>query len=109
MPDSACTVRIVLTTASSAEEAQRIARTLVEERLAACTTILPAALSIYRWHGEIESAHESLILIKTSNERLAALEERLHALHSYDVPEFLVLNVDFGSQTYLAWLQASLQ
>ncbi|HWA96819.1 MAG TPA: divalent-cation tolerance protein CutA [Terracidiphilus sp.] len=109
MPDSTSNARIVLTTASSSEEAQRIARTLVEERLAACATLLPSAQSIYCWQGEIETAHETLLLLKTSQEHIAALESRIHALHSYDTPEFLVLRVDSGSHAYLEWLQSSLR
>lgn len=109
MLESTSTARIVLTTASSADEAQRIARTLVEERLAACATLLPAAQSIYRWQGAIETANETLLLIKTTQEHMASLEARLHELHSYDTPEFLILRLDSGSKAYLAWLQASFQ
>ena len=108
MPDSTSSARIVLTTAGSAEEAQRIARTLVEERLAACVTLLPSAQSIYQWQGEVETANETLLLLKTSQNHIAALESRLHSLHSYDTPEFPVLRVDSGSHPYLEWLQSSL-
>ena len=108
MLDTASTARIVLTTASNADEAQRIARTLVEERLAACATLLPAAQSIYRWQGKVETSSEILLLLKTSAEQLTSLEARLHALHSYDTPEFLVLRVDSGSRDYLDWLQSAL-
>lgn len=108
MLESACTARIILTTASSTDEAQRIARTLVEERLAACATLLPGAQSIYRWQDKIETSQETLLLIKTSQDSLAALETRLHQVHSYETPEFLVLQVDSGSHTYLEWLKSSL-
>ncbi|MGA7831081.1 MAG: divalent-cation tolerance protein CutA [Terracidiphilus sp.] len=101
--------RIVLTTTASPEEAARLGRTLVEERLAACATLIPAAQSIYRWKGEIESASETLLLLKTGAEQLAALEARLHELHSYETPEFLVLPVEAASQSYLEWLQESLR
>jgi periplasmic divalent cation tolerance protein len=101
--------RIVLTTTADAEEAGRIGRTLVEERLAACATVLPAVHSIYHWQDEIESSTESLLLLKTSQERLSALETRLHELHSYKTPEFLALPVEAGSQLYLAWLQNCLR
>jgi len=100
--------RIVLTTATSAEEAARLGRALVEERLAACATILPGAQSIYRWKEQIESTAEVLLLLKTEVDRLAALEARLHELHSYETPEFLVLAVESGSQLYLAWLHGCL-
>ena len=102
-------IRLVLTTVANPEEAARLGRTLVEERLAACVTLIPAVQSIYRWQGEIESATETLLLIKTGQEQLAALEARLHELHSYQTPEFLVLAVDAASQPYLDWLQESLR
>lgn len=100
--------RIVLTTAANPEEAERIARTLVEERVAACATLVPSVRSIYRWEGKIENARETLLLIKTGAEQLAALEVRLHALHSYETPEFLVLEPTAGNGAYLAWMQSNL-
>jgi len=81
---------------------------LVEERLAACATLLPAVESIYRWEGRIESASETLLLLKTGAEQLAALETRLVALHSYQTPEFVVLEVEATSHAYLEWLLGSL-
>jgi periplasmic divalent cation tolerance protein len=108
MPETSSTARLVLTTTADTDEAGRIARTLVEERLVACATILPAVQSIYRWQGEIESASETLLLLKTGAGQLPALESRLHALHPYTTPEFLVLRVDSGSPGYLDWLQANL-
>ena len=101
--------RIVLTTVSSPEEADQLARTLVEERLAACATLLPPVRSIYRWQGAVETATETLLLLKTAAEHLPALEARLHALHSYQTPEFLVLCVEAGSPGYLDWLTANLR
>jgi len=109
MPDSAPPVRIVLTTAASPGEASRLARTLVEERLAACATLIPAVQSFYHWEGQIESSTETLLLIKTGPDQLAALEARLLELHSYQTPEFLVLGVEGVSHPYLDWLQASLR
>ena len=100
--------RVVLTTAANPEEAGRIARILVEERLAACATLVPSVQSIYRWEGKMEEARETLLLIKTGSEQLAALEARLHALHSYKTPEFLVLKPEGGSAAYLGWMQANL-
>jgi periplasmic divalent cation tolerance protein len=101
--------RIVLTTTATPDEAASLAHTLVEEKLAACATLIPAVQSIYRWKGEIESSTETLLLLKTGPEQLAALEARLHELHSYETPEFLVLKVDAASQSYLDWLQSSLR
>jgi periplasmic divalent cation tolerance protein len=109
MSEAQHSARIVLTTAGSLEEARRIARTLVEERLAACTSIVPAVESIYRWRGETESTTEALLLIKTSAEKIEPLEARLHQLHSYETPEFLVLPVDSGSAAYLDWLFSCLR
>lgn len=101
--------RIVLTTTADAEEARRLGRMLVEEHLAACVTLLPTVCSIYWWQGEIESANECLLLVKTSQDRLKALESRLHELHSYETPEFLVLPIEAGSQAYLDWMQNCLR
>lgn len=109
MPDEATAARLVLTTAANAAEAEQLARALVDERLAACVTLVPSVQSIYRWQGAIESAQETLLLLKTSADRLAALELRLHALHSYETPEFLVLPVESGSRGYLDWLFQSLR
>ena len=86
-----------------------MARTLVEERLAACVTLVPAAESIYRWQGGIETAKETLLLLKTGLEQLPVLETRLHELHIYQTPEFLILTVESGSLAYMDWLQASLR
>lgn len=108
MPEPPPTARIVLTTAATRDDAERLARTLVEERLAACATLLPGAESIYRWEGKVESATETMLLLKTEDAQLAALEKRLHELHSYTTPEFLVLRVDGGSQAYLDWLSECL-
>jgi periplasmic divalent cation tolerance protein len=109
MPDSTPQARIVLTTAPGPDEAASLARALVDERLAACATLIPAVQSIYCWQGEIESSTETLLLIKTAAEKLPALEARLHELHSYQVPEFLVLDIESGSHAYLEWLKTSLK
>ncbi len=108
MLEPTSSARVVMTTVASPEEANRIGRILVEERLAACATLLPPIHSIYRWHDQIESSTETMLLIKTSLDQLPVLETRLRALHSYQIPEFLVLPVESGSHAYLNWLQASL-
>jgi periplasmic divalent cation tolerance protein len=100
--------RIVLTTESTLEEANKLGRTLVEERLVACATLLPVVQSIYHWKDQIQSAPETLVMLKTSTEKLQALEVRLRELHSYRVPEFLVIPVEHGSGPYLDWLFGSL-
>jgi periplasmic divalent cation tolerance protein len=109
MPESNPTACVVLTTAANPGEATRLGQTLVEERLVACATLIPAAQSIYRWQGNVETATETLLLLKTEPDQLPALEARLHALHSYETPEFLVLKPESGSTGYLDWLHSSLK
>jgi len=96
--------RIALTTAGSADEARKLAYALVEGRVAACVNLVPDVMSIYRWQGAIEEASEVLLVIKTTQRQLAAVEAMLRELHSYDVPELLALDVEAGSQPYLDWL-----
>ena len=98
---------IVLTTLGADADATAFARTLVEERLAACVNILPPMRSVYRWKGSVEEDREQQLVIKTSRERLETLQQRLHALHPYEVPEFIVLPIVGGSQAYLEWLAES--
>lgn len=101
---------LVLVTCGSAAEARRIARAVVEERLAACVNILPDAVaSVYRWKGKVESARERLLLIKTSHKRLAKLQLAVARLHSYEVPEFIAVPIVGGSRAYLAWVEESLK
>ena len=108
MLESTSSVHIVLTTTANLEEASRLGRVLVEERLAACVTVIPAVESIYSWKGKLETSSEAMLMLKTSAEQLTPLEARLRQLHSYETPEFLVLNVTSGSHDYLAWLFGSL-
>jgi periplasmic divalent cation tolerance protein len=107
MTVSATYSRLVLTTAISQDEAERIARALVDERLAACVNIIPGIASIYRWQGAVETAAEILLLIKTTAANLDSLEVALHRLHSYEIPEFLVLTPECASQSWLNWLLQS--
>ncbi|MBV8632324.1 MAG: divalent-cation tolerance protein CutA [Silvibacterium sp.] len=108
MLEQTASARIVISTAGSEEEAARIARKLVEGRLAACVSRLSGLTSVYRWQGAVEEAAEVLLLIKTSAEQLPAVEAAMRELHSYELPEFLVLPVAEGSHAYLDWLFASL-
>jgi len=96
--------RIVLTTTGSEDEARKIARHLVENRLAACVNVIPRVESIYRWQGKVEFAAEWLLLIKTTVDRFPAVRDALGELHSYEVPECVVLPIEDGSETYLQWL-----
>lgn len=97
--------RVVLVMCGSLAEARRIARGAVNARLAACVNIVRAPVeSVYRWKGAVEKAREYLLLIKTTNRRLPALEEKVRKLHSYEVPEFIALPIAEGSRAYLRWL-----
>lgn len=102
----ALTVSIVLTTLGADVDAAAIARTLVDERLAACVNILPPMTSVYRWQGKVEQDREQQVVIKTGADRVAALQARLRELHPYELPEFLVLDAT-GSEAYLAWVGES--
>jgi periplasmic divalent cation tolerance protein len=98
---------LVLTTISAEADGTALARTLVEEQLAACVNLLPAMTSVYRWKGQVEQDREQQVVIKTTADRLAALETRLRELHAYELPEFLVIAADGGSAAYLAWVEES--
>ena len=100
--------QIVLTTCGDRETAERIAHRLVEQRLAACVNILPGVQSVYRWQGAIQSESEVLLLIKTKVPLLREVQSTIVSLHSYEVPEFLVLSISGGSEAYMAWLETSL-
>ena len=100
---------VVLSTCGSEEEAARIARQLVEGRLAACVNLIPHVRSFYRWEGKVENSAEWLLVIKTSRERFSALRTVLEAAHSYELPEVLALPVVDGSPNYLAWLTSELE
>ncbi len=95
----------MLVTCGSAKEARRIARALVEKRLAACGNILEAPVrSIYRWKGKVEAAKEFLLIIKSSRTRFTALEREVKRHHGYDVPEIIALPIVVGSSDYLRWV-----
>jgi periplasmic divalent cation tolerance protein len=96
--------RIVLVTCASITEARRIGRSVVEKKLAACANIMARVESIYRWKGKVERAREVLVVIKTTAKRLRQLESEVKRLHSYEVPEFVVLPIAAGSQEYLKWI-----
>jgi periplasmic divalent cation tolerance protein len=98
---------VILSTAGSAEEAERIARALVEHKLAACVNIVPGLTSVYRWEGKVETASEVLLVIKTTAGLLARAESTLRAAHSYEIPEVLVFKPEFGHSEYVDWLLRS--
>jgi periplasmic divalent cation tolerance protein len=99
---------VVLSTASSAQEAKKIARKLVDARLAACVNVVPGMRSFYRWKGKIEDTAEWLLVIKSSRGRFEALRTALEKLHSYEVPEVIALSVIDGAQNYLNWMDGEL-
>jgi periplasmic divalent cation tolerance protein len=108
MKPSQC--RVVLVSCGKISEAKRIARAAVQKRLAACVNILSAPVeSVYRWKGKVEVACEYLLVMKSVEKRLPALERLVRDLHSYDVPEFVVLPVVAGSKDYLRWLVESVK
>ena len=99
---------VVITTTETKEDAERLARLLVERELAACVQVLPQITSIYRWQGRIEQAGESLLLIKTTRQAYPRLETAIKENHSYQTPEIIALPVEAGADDYLRWLSASL-
>ena len=99
--------KIVLSTCRDIEEARGVGQPLVNEGLAACVSITPGVESIYRWRGQTVREAEALLIMKTSDARLAELEKRLKELHSYEVPEFVVIDAEQLSAEYAAWLGAA--
>lgn len=99
---------VVLSTCASAEEAGRIARALVEKRLAACVNVVAGVRSIYRWKGVVEDAAEFLLVIKSNRALLQRLRAEIEKLHSYEVPEVIVVPIVDGSERYLEWLDREL-
>jgi|SRR5215468_12001368 len=97
-------VVLVLSTVPDDESAETLVRALVEERLAACINMSSPVISTYRWQGQIERDVERQITIKTTREQLPALHARLVELHTYELPEFIVIDVHAGSGDYLAWV-----
>jgi periplasmic divalent cation tolerance protein len=99
---------VVLTNCGSAEEAAKIARALVEKKLAACVNVMPAGRSFYRWKGVIEDQQELLLVIKSSRALFNDLRVEIETLHSYEVPEVIAVPIVDGSEGYLEWLDREL-
>ena len=95
---------VILVTTGSEAEAETIAAALLEEHLVACVTLLNPVRSLYRWQGKIADDRECVLVIKTRTERFAAVEAKVQALHSYEVPEIICLPIMTGSSAYLSWL-----
>jgi periplasmic divalent cation tolerance protein len=98
-------VVLAFSTFPDAETARKISRKLIEENVAACANIIPQIESIYRWQGQIEQGNETLVLFKTTAAGFAAFEEKLKALHPYEVPEIICTPIDRGSAAYLEWVR----
>ncbi len=99
--------RVVLVTAPDMDTAERLAERLVDERLAACANLVPGVVSIYRWDEQVQRDDEVLIVLKTEQEQVDGLRERVVTLHPYDVPEVVVLPITDGHAPYLEWLTRS--
>ena len=104
MSDTPTEVRVVLCTCPS-DHAERIARTVLEERLVACVNVVSGVKSLYWWKGEIQDDSETMLVIKTPTETYAKLEQRLIEIHPYQVPEVLSLEVVDGSRSYISWVK----
>jgi periplasmic divalent cation tolerance protein len=100
---------IAFTAFANEEDAARVARVLVEERLVACANLLPGARSLFRWEGRVADEREVVVLLKTRKQDWAALMSRLHDLHPYDTPELVAVRVAAGAPKYMAWLEAQLE
>ncbi len=90
------------------DDAQALAHTLVEERLAACCNIIPGITSIYRWKGKLEEDKEALLVVKTRYDVFESLEKRVREIHSYEVPEIVQLPITAGSKPYLEWIERAM-
>ena len=100
---------MVFTTFANADDAARVVRTLVEERLIACGNVLSGARSLYRWEGEVVDRPEVMVLMKTRKQDWTALMSRLHELHPYQTPECIAIRIAAGAPAYMAWLDAALE
>jgi periplasmic divalent cation tolerance protein len=102
--------RVVLVTCPTLALARKIARTVVQKRLAACVNLVGSPVeSFYTWKHKLESAREHLLIMKTSAQQLSQLEREVKRLHTYDVPEFIALPITEGSAGYLSWLSKSVK
>jgi len=100
---------LVLSTAGNEAEAEKIAHELIELRLAACVNIVPRIQSVYRWEGKVETAEEYLLVIKTTKSRCVEVQNAIRELHSYELPECIVISIESGSAEYLKWIEDSVR
>ena len=95
----------MLVTTANRREAMRIAKSVVEKRLAACGNVLPSVTSIFRWKGRVQKSGETLLIMKTTSRRYPALQRLIRSMHSYEVPEIIGLTVERGLHPYVEWVQ----
>src|SRR4051794_28381276 len=100
---------VILSTCANEEEAERMARALLADHLAACVNVLPGARSFYRWKGQVEDATECLLVIKSSRQLFGRLRDAIEKVHSYEVPEIVALPIIDGAPNYLKWISESLK
>jgi periplasmic divalent cation tolerance protein len=100
---------VVLTTTDSKESAEKIARGLVEQKLAACVNIVPGVESIYHWQDKVETSQEFLLLAKTRESKFDAVRDAVLELHHYEIPEIVLLKISDGSHDYLEWITKNLR
>ncbi|MBI2118645.1 MAG: divalent-cation tolerance protein CutA [Elusimicrobia bacterium] len=101
--------KVVLLTTQDQKQAEQISKMLLEEHLAACVNIIPQILSRYWWQGKIETAKESLLIVKTKKSVLKQLIKKVKSIHSYSVPEIIALPIEEGNPDYLNWITRSLK
>ena len=99
---------LVISTCPEGDSAERIAKALVEQGLAACVNILPGASSYYMWKGEMENSRESVLLIKTHADRMLQLQDAILSLHPYELPEIIAVPIRDGLPAYLNWIDSQL-
>ncbi len=99
---------ILLTTVKSQAEANKLGQRIISEKLAACVSAVPNITSTYRWRGRVERSSEVMLIVKTSSRKLSKLMKRVKELHTYAVPEILILKVERGLPQYLKWVEESL-
>ena len=100
---------IIFTTVNSDSEANRIGQKLIEERLAACVSIIPSVTSIFRWEGKISSESEQILIIKTQKKYFSKIREKILSIHTYNLPEIISVPITDGSEQYLKWVEEQLQ
>ncbi len=100
---------VIISTAGSDKEGQKIGRRLVESRLAACVNVIPKVKSFFYWEGKVHREQEVILVIKTRQEQFKKIINEIYKIHSYEVPEILSLRVDGGEEKYLRWIKENIE